>query len=122
MHLLFKIAAIALLVGATQPAVSNRPASDRPEADRGRQFAQAHCSACHAVERLTLSSNPEAPPFDLIVNRQEVTMDTLKTFLGDSHNFPEVMDFEIEPQNIDDLAAYLMTLKDRAEAKGGPRR
>ncbi|WP_257541473.1 hypothetical protein [Sphingobium sp. CFD-1] len=42
-----------------------------------------------------------APPF------------SLKPWLRDSHNFPAMMNFAIDPEQIDDLAAYMTTLQRR---------
>ena len=84
-----------------------------PEVQGGYDFAQAHCSTCHAVVPLKLSPNPESPPFQAIVSRPGLTGATLKTFLRDSHNFPEIMDFDIDSDQIDALAAYMLTLQER---------
>lgn len=83
------------------------------QAERGLAFARAHCSGCHAVEPLRLSPNPEAPLFETIVNAPGLTGATLKAFLRDSHNFPDIMDFNIDPAQIDALAAYMLTLRKR---------
>jgi len=82
-------------------------------AARGLAFAQANCAVCHAVQTGT-SPNAEAPAFAQVINTPGLTADTLRPWLRDSHNFPEVMNFAIAPEQIDDLAAYLMTLKDPA--------
>ncbi|MEZ5734198.1 MAG: cytochrome c [Novosphingobium sp.] len=93
------------------PAVSaSTPPVDQAAAT-GLAFAQAHCSQCHAVVPLRISPNPEAPPFETVVNVPGLTDVTLKTFLRDSHNFPEIMNFDIDPEQIDALAAYMLTLR-----------
>jgi cytochrome c len=38
-------------------------------ADRGMRFAQARCSACHAVEASGTSPNRRAPPFTVVATR-----------------------------------------------------
>ncbi|MFD1104640.1 c-type cytochrome [Sphingobium olei] len=83
--------------------------SDTPAA-RGAAFARAHCAACHAVEP-GFSPKPEAPTFEAIANARGLTIDTLRPWLRDSHNFPEVMNFAIAPEQVDDLAAHILTLK-----------
>ncbi|MCB2074067.1 MAG: cytochrome c [Novosphingobium sp.] len=87
------------------------PPADRTAA-RGLEFAQAHCSGCHAVVPLSISVDPEAPPFESIVNAQGLTLDTLRTFLRDSHNFPDIMKFDVDPDQIDALAVYMLTLRE----------
>lgn len=76
----------------------------------GLAFAQKHCSACHAIGT-GISPKPEAPSFETIINTPGLTARTLTPWLRNSHNFPEVMNFEIAPEQIDMLAAYMLTLK-----------
>lgn len=80
-------------------------------AQRGIAFAQSHCASCHALSG-NISPNPEAPPFARVVNSAGLTPGTLSGWLRNAHNFPEVMDFTIEDANIDDLSAYMLTLRD----------
>jgi mono/diheme cytochrome c family protein len=77
----------------------------------GLLFAQTHCASCHGVTGGQVSANPKAPPFDAIVNVRGLTENSMKTWLRESHNYPEQMDFEIDAQWIDELAAYMLTLK-----------
>lgn len=93
--------------GAAQPA----EAPEVGPVTRGRDFAQAYCSGCHAIKPLQVSPNPESPPFESIVNTAGLTSQTLNTFLRDSHNYPDVMNFEIDSRQIDDLTAYMLTLR-----------
>jgi mono/diheme cytochrome c family protein len=101
---LLAVAATTLGACATLPQRS-------PDAAHGLAFAQQRCAGCHAVERNRLSPNPEAPPFESVVNAAGLTAATLKPWLRDSHNFPAMMNFTIEPQQIDALAAYMLTLQ-----------
>lgn len=97
-----------------ETATSGKSARHAPltkQARRGLAFAQSHCASCHAVAVNAISGNPESPAFEMIVNAPGLTRETLTVFLRDSHNFPATMDFEIEPAQIDDLAAYMMTLR-----------
>lgn len=78
----------------------------------GLAFAQASCGGCHAVERIGLSPNPDAPPFAAIVNQPGLTDETLGTWLRDAHNYPEEMEFYLEGPEVDALVAYMITLRD----------
>ena len=49
--------------------------------------------------------------FEAVANQHGLTRATLRTFLRDSHNFPEAMQFKVERRHIDDLAAYMITLR-----------
>lgn len=78
---------------------------------RGLAFAEARCATCHAVTVGDLSANPEAPAFAAIANQRELNRGTLRAFLRDSHNFPAAMNFTLRPADVDDLAAYMVTLQ-----------
>lgn len=80
-------------------------------AARGLAFAQSHCASCHAVAGGT-SPHADAPPFADVINDPDLSDETLIPWLRASHNFPAIMNFEIQPDHIDDLAAHMMTLKD----------
>lgn len=86
---------------------------ENPAARRGLAFAQSHCVTCHAIDA-GVSPRPETPSFETIANTSGLTDDTLKFWLRDSHNYPEIMNFTIESGQIDDLAAYMLTLKNPA--------
>ena len=62
---------------------------------------------------LSISPHPEAPPFESVVNTPGLTITTLKAWLRNSHNFPEIMNFDVDLGQIDDLAAYMLTLRER---------
>lgn len=110
----FAIAVLALIALAVPPAEA-KPARQAKAlsapATRGLAFAKSHCSSCHAVTPNRSSTNPESPPFDDIANRPGLAAETFTTFLSDSHNFPEMMDFTLHRSRIDDLSAYMLTLQ-----------
>lgn len=89
---------------------SSQAGSPGPE-QRGLAFAQQRCASCHAVGG-GLSPNAEAPSFEALINAPGVQLATLKPWLQNSHNFPAAMNFTIAPDEIDELAAYMLTLKD----------
>ncbi|MFL0355107.1 hypothetical protein ACI5KX_01405 [Erythrobacter sp. GH1-10] len=74
-------------------------------------FVEAACGGCHAVQPPFLSPNPAAPSFEAIANREGLTEDTLGTWLADAHNYPEVMDFDLEPGHVEQIADYMVTLR-----------
>ncbi|MEH6661237.1 MAG: hypothetical protein V7679_06285 [Parasphingorhabdus sp.] len=81
------------------------------KAARGLLFAETYCAACHGVTSGQISTNQNAPPFESIVNVRGLTENSMKTWLRDSHNYPEQMDFAIDAKRIDELAVYMLTLK-----------
>ena len=106
---------VAALCACGSPLIASDPASSvvvaSPDPEKGLEFAQAHCSQCHALKELQLSPNPEAPPFEKVANMPGLTTTTLRNWLRDSHNFPEIMNFSLETDQIDVLAAYILTLR-----------
>ena len=80
-------------------------------AETGRTFAQMRCATCHAVGPNQVSPNTMAPAFEAIANTRGLTEKTLSVWLRDSHNYPEMMNFEIDAKHIDDLAAHMLTLQ-----------
>jgi mono/diheme cytochrome c family protein len=109
MRIILTVAALTLTACATVPA---KPTIELTEQEaRGYSFARAHCAGCHAITANSASANPEAPPFEAVVNTKGVTARTLETFLRDSHSFPGQMAFAIDPGKVDDLSAYMVTLK-----------
>jgi mono/diheme cytochrome c family protein len=83
-----------------------------PEARRGLAFAQMRCAACHAVTPGGISPNPDAPAFESVVNVPGLTAETLTVWLRTSHYYPEAMNFEIAPEEVDGLTRYMLTLRD----------
>jgi mono/diheme cytochrome c family protein len=81
-------------------------------ASPGHAFAQASCSGCHAVERYGASPNPDAPTFAAVANQAGLTAQTLTFWLGDAHNYPQEMEFTLGSREVDDLVAYMLTLRD----------
>jgi len=109
--LLFSLTA-ACGAGNAGQISSTAPASETNNADaaRGMAFAQAHCAACHAIGT-GISPLAEAPSFAATANSPGLTAETLRPWLRDSHNYPEVMNFALAPAQIDDLTSYMLTLR-----------
>ena len=110
--------ALALFAGAcaysaSEHGVAGAPAlDDSSSADYDRlAFVQAACGGCHSVEPPDLSPNPMSPPFEDIANREGVTKATLVSWLTEAHNYPEVMDFDLDPTQVEDIADYILTLR-----------
>ncbi|MBA3055079.1 MAG: cytochrome c [Sphingomonadales bacterium] len=95
---------LAPAVSASRPALS-------AQASRGLAFAGTHCAECHGVTANSSSPHPESPPFDDIANKPGLDTSTFAAFLSDSHNFPAAMNFTVNPARIDDLTAYMLTLR-----------
>ncbi len=77
----------------------------------GLAFVQAACGGCHSVEASGLSPNPQAPRWIDIVNQQGLDEDSLASWLADAHNYPEMMDFDLDPDQVEMIADYMLTLR-----------
>ncbi|MEQ1811103.1 MAG: c-type cytochrome [Terricaulis sp.] len=92
--------------GATSPPDMTAGASPA----RGLAYVQSVCAACHAVETgQTSSPNPEAPPFEVIANLPGMTSTALNAWLHSPH--PSMPNLIVAPDDRDDVAAYLNSLK-----------
>ena len=117
---LASIAAMALLVsaacqhpaGAGSPQNTAEARSAQSEEEHHRlAFVQAACGGCHAVEAGDVSPNPASPPFADIANREGLARATLVTWLTDAHNYPEDMDFDLDPPQVEAIADHILTLR-----------
>jgi cytochrome c len=75
----------------------------------GRRLANYWCTGCHAVE--PKSEGMFAADFAEIANVPSTTELSLKVFLRTSHkNMPN---FILEPEEADDIIAYILSLRHR---------
>jgi mono/diheme cytochrome c family protein len=111
MSKMLPLALTALVLAACQSVPKKQVIELTEQEARGYTFAKASCAGCHGITANAASPHPEAPPFDAVVNTKGLTARTLGTFLRDSHSFPGQMAFEVDPAKVDDLTAYMLTLK-----------
>lgn len=83
--------------------------SGQEAAARGHTLAQAWCSSCHAVEKFAIPVGQPGPAFTSIAAIRSMTPLAIKVFLQSSHE--PMPNFILKKQDIDDLAAYIMSLK-----------
>jgi len=93
------------------PPMIGKPTAPSPDT-RAPAFVEAACGGCHAVEPPFLSPNPASPSFAAIANRQGLSEASLAAWLSEAHNYPEQMDFTLTATQIDQIAAYMVTLRD----------
>ena len=83
---------------------------------QGSTFARRICAPCHAVEHGQSSSpNPQASTFDAIAKMPSTTEMALYAFLRTSH--PTMPNLILKPDDISNVVAYLLSLKDNAKSK-----
>jgi len=95
---------LAYIVSLKEP----KPTGD---VDAGRRFVEMHCARCHAIGREGDSPFREAPPFRDLHHRwnTEFLAEALAEGIVVGH--PAMPAFELNPREIDDVLAYLATLR-----------
>jgi cytochrome c len=86
-------------------------AAASPQEQRGKTFALNNCAKCHSVDKVTASPLKIAPPFRTLHNRYPI--ETLSEALaeGITTGHPTMPAFQLDPDQIGDLLAYLKTLE-----------
>jgi len=99
-------ATLAVSLAADRAMAAER--MDDPKA--GHQFAEQNCARCHAIGRTGASPFKDAPPFRLFAQRwplEDVEEALAEGIVTGHKDMPE---FELTPEQIGDLIAYLRTL------------
>lgn len=77
----------------------------------GRELAEELCAPCHAIARFDQSELPAAPPFRDIAERYSVWLLEEALAEGIFAGHPEMPEFRLEPEAIDNLLGYMATLE-----------
>lgn len=90
----------------TTPAFAASPAEQR-----GKTFALTNCARCHSIDRVTQSPLKVAPPFRFLHKRYPI--ETLAEALaeGITTGHPSMPEFQLDPDQINDLLSFLKTLE-----------
>jgi len=90
----------------TVPALAASPAEQR-----GRTFALTNCARCHSIDRATPSPLKIAPPFRALHERYPI--ETLAEALAEGivTGHPTMPQFQLEPDQINDLLSFMKTLE-----------
>lgn len=96
------------------PQVSSFASADLEAAARGQRITSGVCASCHATGLTGDSPMAAATPFRVIVQRYP--LDQLEEAFGEGlvTGHPAMPEFVFRASEIDDLMAYLQTLKDSA--------
>ncbi|MCZ7595452.1 cytochrome c [Hyphomicrobium sp.] len=77
--------------------------------DAGHAYAQKVCADCHAVEKDTNFLFTDIPSFQEVADSQGMSPRALAVWLQTSH--PNMPDFIIPPDDMDNVIAYIMSLR-----------
>jgi mono/diheme cytochrome c family protein len=98
-----------LLFGGTVSTAQTQTAD--PAA--GEVYAEKVCAQCHAIHPSGLSPELTAPPFRDVANTPGMTDTALRVWLSTSH--PTMPNIVVEPQDMDNVIAYILTLKNKPQ-------
>lgn len=106
-----------LIVGIVLIAAACSKKEELGDAAAGRALAERNCQRCHAIGATGDSPVAEAPPFREVVKRW--SPNDLAEFFGEGNPVGhgrevDMPEFIFEPKDIDDLIAYLNTLKTKS--------
>lgn len=94
------------LLGFTQVAL----AQEMGDPERGLSYAKKNCASCHAVSaHIDTEIINDAPAFVDVANTPGMTATAIAVWLQTPH--PNMPNFIIPEHDIDDLAAYITSLK-----------
>jgi mono/diheme cytochrome c family protein len=102
----------AIMVASAIVLLSSRGFSQEiGDVKRGQNLAETVCAECHAVDKGTFQSrNRRAPAFEAVAKTPGMTATALRVWLksGPHIEMPNLM---LEDRDVDDVIAYLATLK-----------
>lgn len=106
----FRMTAVLVCAGLVQFAASS--AQELGDAKRGQTLAETVCAECHATAKgQPRSRNGKAPTFETLANLRGMTPLALRVALRSPHK--EMPNLVLTNQEVDDIYAYVSTLKDR---------
>src|SRR6476620_920411 len=95
---------LPLLVAAAHHELGAIPTPVAPA--EGQSLARVSCATCHGIGRSETSPRSNAPPFEVIVNKEGLTAETLAAWLRGAHNYPREMDFYLREPEVRALVDY----------------
>lgn len=109
---LLSIAALAACSSlATEPAASSAEAVDPGLVAAGRQVAVLRCARCHALDDMSRSPLPSAPPMAQMLERYNADMLASDLIDGIRVGHDEMPEFSLSVSEADALVAYLRSLR-----------
>jgi mono/diheme cytochrome c family protein len=84
-------------------------AQQSPAVQRGLVFVRFNCAQCHSIDAVSESPLAAAPPFRTL--HLKFPIEVLRRRLGEGivANHPTMPQFQLEPDQLNDVIAYLQT-------------
>jgi mono/diheme cytochrome c family protein len=91
--------------------LATAPCNAAPNVLAGKAFAQANCSHCHSIDKVTRSPLAIAPPFRTLHERYPV--ESLEEALGEgiTTGHPSMPEFRLDPGQVGDFISFLKSLE-----------
>jgi cytochrome c len=101
----------AVAISALLPPLAGAEEALSPPAQRGLVFVRTHCAKCHAIDRVSQSPLPAAPPFRRL--RERYPVETLQESLAEGivTGHPSMPEFQLDPGQVNDVITYLKSLE-----------
>ena len=93
-----------MLLCESGPALAEQSPAER----RGFRYVRVHCTQCHAIDKVSASPVTNAPPFR-VLNLKYGVADLQRPLAEGVH--PMMPLFRLSPGEIEDIMAYLKTLR-----------
>jgi cytochrome c len=105
------VAAAVAISALLSPLAAGAEEALSPPAQRGLVFVRTHCAKCHAIDRVSQSPLPAAPPFRRLHERYPV--ETLQESLAEGivTGHPSMPEFQLDPGQVNDVITYLKSLE-----------
>jgi len=102
---------LVVALGAFLSLASSPVLAQSPAAQRGLTFVRVHCAQCHAIDKVSDSPLTIAPPFRTL--HLKFPLESLRRRLAEGivADHPTMPQFQLEPDQIADVMAYLQTFE-----------
>lgn len=115
----FASMALAFAVAACAGPGRDAPAPESIVED-GRAIAEAQCARCHAVGAFGDSPRPDAPALRVILSRYRADVLEEELDNGIKLGHPDMPRFQLNPQGVSALVAYLKSIQTPPAEKAKP--
>lgn len=101
-----------LLLGLAYVVLTHQTAMAlSPSEQRGLVFARTNCARCHSIDKVTPSPLQIAPPFRVLHKRYPIESIAEALAEGITTGHPTMPEYQLEPDQINDLMSYMRTLQ-----------
>lgn len=109
---LIALLALPLLVSACAQTMTQTETSTANAAE-GQRLAEIHCARCHAIGPDGESTHPMAPAFRTLSRDYPINALEEAFAEGILVGHPVMPEFSFEPDQVDDLVAYIQSVQER---------